>query len=83
MQIGTTLSFVIAGIAIPLFIWQRKWILLLAWLLSLASTVFGKVFPSVLPEYFVTSFFFGFLALVLIHYWWYFLIKGSASSSST
>lgn len=83
MQIGTTLSLVGAGVAIPLFTWQRKWILLLAWLFSLASTVFGKVFPSVLPEYLVTSFFFGFFALVLIHYWWYFFIKESASSRST
>lgn len=69
MQIATTLSLVCAGVAIPLFAWQRKWVMSLALLFSLASTVFGKVFPSVLPEYLVTSFSFVFFALVLLFCW--------------
>jgi phosphotransferase system glucose/maltose/N-acetylglucosamine-specific IIC component len=41
----------------------------LAWLFSLAYTVFDKVFPAVLPEPLVTSFSFLFLALVLLFFW--------------
>jgi hypothetical protein len=69
MQIATILSLIGAGVAGVGFAWHRQWAMSLAWLFSLAYTVFGKVFPSVLPETLVTSFSFLFLALVLLFCW--------------
>jgi hypothetical protein len=69
MQIATILSLIGAGIAAVAFAWHRQWVISLAWLFSLAYTVFDKVFPSVLPEPMVTSFSFLFLTLVLLFCW--------------
>jgi hypothetical protein len=69
MQFTTVLSLLGAGVASAAFAWQRQWTMSLAWLFSLAYTVFDKVFPAVLPEPLVTSFSFLFLALVLLFCW--------------
>lgn len=67
MQIGTTLSLIGASSAACLFAWQRQWIMSLAWLFSLAYTIFSRIFPTALPEVVVVSFSFLFLAMVLLY----------------
>ncbi len=69
MQFGTVLGLVGATVALCGFAWIRQWMMALACLFSLAYTVFGKVFPALLPELLVTSFALVFLGLVLLHFY--------------
>ena len=69
MQIITIVSLVGAVLASAGFALQRQLVMSLAWLFSLAYTVFDKVFPSVFPENVVTSLSLIFGALVLLYCW--------------
>jgi hypothetical protein len=69
MQFATMLSIVGSGIAMAGFAWQKQWLLSLIFALSLSYTVFDKVFPALLPEYFVTALPVISLFLALIFCW--------------
>ena len=77
MYLATILSVTGALLACAAFAWRKQWLMSLAWLFSLAYTVFDKVYPSVLPYYLVTLFSFVFLALVLVYCWQSFSRKRS------
>ena len=69
MSIGVILGLIGASLGVIAFARRRQWVMSIAWLFSLAYTIFDKVFPSVLPESVVTSFSCVFLALVLLFCW--------------
>jgi hypothetical protein len=66
MQTTTILSLVASGVACTAFAVRKQWVLSVAYVFSLAYTVFDKVFPSVLPEEVVTSFSVIFFVLALV-----------------
>lgn len=69
MQVATMLSLVGASVGVIAYALTRQRVMALAWLFSLAYTVFDKVFPSALPEPVVTGFAGVFLVLTLVFCW--------------
>lgn len=69
MHVTTMLSIVGSTVAMAGFAWQKQWLPSLIFAFSLSYTVFDKVFPTLLPECFVTGLSVVSLALAVIFCW--------------